>query len=474
MNHRLFRHAAALAALLVLVAISGCSGEPMPTSLSDELQPTALAAETQLPPAAVSKKPSPPRSALAAARPAPSGGDWPQFRGPQGLGLGQTTGLPTTWSDEENLVWKTELPGAGTSSPVIYGDRIYLTAYTGYGVSPDDPGDMDDLRRMLLCINRKDGQVLWQKEVQSTLPEGEYGRRMHLHGYASSTPAVDEEGVYCFFGKSGLVAFDHDGNQRWQTRVGDNTHEWGSAASPVLYKDLVIVNAFVECGSLVAVNKNTGQEAWRTGGLKESWNTPLLVQLPGGKHELAVANMGRIMGVDPATGEELWTCKSMDWYIVGSMVAHEGTIYCLAGKGVEATLAVRAGGRGDVTETHVVWRAKKGSNVSSPVYFDGHLYFAHESQGIAYCLDAATGDVEYEQRLNRIGEIYASPLVADGKLYYVSRHQGAVVLAAQPEFEQLAHNRLESDRSVFNASPAASRGQLFLRSDRYLYCIGKE
>lgn len=465
MNRKLCRATAATAVSLLLIAAIGCSPEATKPSIGGESPPPGSRKNP------LSAEPSRPAADRLVRRDRGLA-DWAQFRGPNGLGVGESTGLPTTWSDEENIVWKTELAGAGTSSPVIHADRIYLTAHTGYGVSPGSPGEMSELKRLVTCVNRRTGAVLWQKDVEAVLPETEYGGRMQWHGYASSTPAADTDGVYCFFGKSGVVAFDHDGNQLWQTSVGTRSHGWGSASSPVLFDDLVIVNAFVECGSLVALNKSTGEEVWRAGGLKESWNTPLLVNLPDGKQELLVAIFGRILAFDPRTGRELWSCKGMDWYIVGSMVADRGIVFCLAGKGVEATMAVRAGGRGDVTDTHVLWRAAKGSNVSSPVYHDGHLYFAHESQGIAYCLDAASGAVRYERRLPRVGEIYASPVAADGKLYYVSRQQGTVVLAARPEFELLAHNRMNNDPSVFNASPCVSNGQLFLRSDRCLYCIG--
>ncbi|HUG93178.1 MAG TPA: PQQ-binding-like beta-propeller repeat protein [Planctomycetaceae bacterium] len=400
--------------------------------------------------------------------------DWPRFRGPQGLGIGTGAGLPVTWSEDENIVWKTPLPGAGTSSPVVYGERVYLTAHTGYGISPESPGAMADLKRLVLCVNRGDGEILWTRDVEPVLPETEYGGRMHWHGYASSTPAVDDAGVYCLLGTSGVVAFDHEGNRLWRTSVGTRTHEWGSASSPVLAGGLVIVNAFVESGSLVALDKRTGDEVWRAEGLKESWTTPLLVHLPDGRQELVVAIWAEVLGFDPATGEQLWSCKGLDWYIVGSMVCHGDVAFCLAGKGVEATLAVRAGGRGDVSDTHVLWRARKGSNVSSPVFHDGYLYFAHESQGIAYCVDAQTGAVAYERRLPRVGEIYASPVVADGKLYYVSRLGGTLVLAARPEFELLGHNRMADDRSAFNASPAVSRGQILLRSGRFLYCVATQ
>jgi outer membrane protein assembly factor BamB len=206
--------------------------------------------------------------------------------------------------------------------------------------------------------------------------------------------------------------------------------------------------------------------------LKESWNTPLLVDLPGGKTELVVAISRKILGFEPDTGKKLWECEGHQWYIVPSLIANNGVVYCLSGKGVEAIKAVRAGGRGDVSDTHLLWTVNKGTNVPSAVYHEGHIYFAHETKGIAYCLNAKTGDVVYEATMPRIGGIYASPVLGAGKLYYVSRGGGTAVLAAKPEYKLLAHNRLEGDRNA-NASPAISRERLFLRLDRFLYCVGQ-
>ena len=190
---------------------------------------------------------------------------WSQFRGPGGLGISKASSLPTKWSDDENITWKTTIPGAGASSPVIYGNRMFMTFYTGYAVDGRDSGDISDLKRHLLCLDSVSGKILWEKSAKTVLPELKTPRFL---GYASSTPAVDTDRVYCFFGKSGVVAFDHSGNQLWQRSVGGNTHGWGSASSPVLHKNLVIVNAFVECGQLVALDKATGMEVWRAGDLK--------------------------------------------------------------------------------------------------------------------------------------------------------------------------------------------------------------
>ena len=399
--------------------------------------------------------------------------DWSQFRGPNGQGTSTASGLPTTWSSDENVVWKTELPGAGTSSPIVVGARIYLTCYSGFSVPNQPRGEMDDLKLHLVCLDRARGRLIWNTKVTPKLPEQEKIR--DDHGYASSTPASDGERLYVFFGKTGAMAFDLNGKQLWQTDVGSNLHGWGSATSPVLLKDLVIINASVESESLYALDKRTGREVWRVRGIRESWNTPILVPIAGGKTELMVAIMGKVLGLDPATGDELWSCNTdIGWYMVPSMVSAEGIVYCIGGRS-GGGLAVKAGGRGDVTESHRMWTSRKGSNVSSPVLHEGHLYWMHEGLGIAYCAKAETGKIVYEERVDRADQIYSSPVLADGKLFYVSRSGRTFVLAAKPEFKQLATNEFgRSERSMFNASPAVADGRLFLRSDRFLYCLGKK
>ncbi|HVX57484.1 MAG TPA: PQQ-binding-like beta-propeller repeat protein, partial [Candidatus Saccharimonadales bacterium] len=250
--------------------------------------------------------------------------DWPQFRGPGGLGTSQDTGLPTTWSDDSNIVWKTDLPGFGTSSPITHQGRIYLTCYGGYGTNAEQPGEMDDLARYVVCLDRKQGEILWKQKVQTLLPEQQYQGFQSLHGYASSTPATDGERLYVFFGKSGVFAFDLEGKQLWQADVGSKIHNWGSATSPVLFQNLVIVNASVESGALVALDKNTGREVWRTPGMIAAWNSPLLVDLPGGRVDLVMSVKGRLLGFDPATGEQRWHSKGIEDYVCPSVIAHDG------------------------------------------------------------------------------------------------------------------------------------------------------
>jgi len=267
----------------------------------------------------------------------PSKADWPRFRGQGGMGVSDAKGLPLSWSQTQNIVWKTALPGAGASSPIVFGDRMYLTCYTGHFVPGESGGGLDQLKRHLLAVQKSDGRILWNQAVPAKLPEEQSIRD---HGYAASTPAADAERVYVFFGKTGVFAFDHAGEQLWQADVGSKTSGWGSAASPVLYKDLVIINASVESESLVALDRRTGKEVWRAGGIKEAWNTPLVVTAGSGRQELVVATAGTILAFDPDTGRPLWSCKTnIGWYMVPSVVADKGVVYSIGGRSGIAALA---------------------------------------------------------------------------------------------------------------------------------------
>ncbi len=427
-------------------------------------------------PEALAQQPKPPSNNRASAALAQNSSttntdNWPQFRGPNGLGVSHDKRLPLTWTTDKNLLWKTELPGAGASSPIVVGDRVFVTCYSGYGVPGQAKGDISQLQRHLLCVNALNGTVVWKKDFPAVLPESPTVRE---HGYAASTPAWDGERLYVFFGKSGVFAFDLDGKQLWKADVGDKHHGWGSAASPVVYKDLLIINACIESDSLVALDKKTGKEKWRARGIKESWNTPLIVTTQNGTSELIVAILGKILAFNPETGVPLWNCDTdISWYMAPSVVAHNSVVSALGGRSGVAALAVRTGGKGDVTKTHRLWTSTKGSNVSSPIAHNGHLYWMHDSLGIAYCSEIETGKIIYEVRVARAGQVYASPILADDKLYYLTRSGQTYVLKAGPKYELLATNDL-SDRSSFDASPAVADGRLYLRSNRFLYSVGKK
>ncbi|MCI0377169.1 MAG: PQQ-binding-like beta-propeller repeat protein [Gemmataceae bacterium] len=398
-----------------------------------------------------------------------TGADWLQFRGPGGSGVSGETGLPTTWSATENIVWRTKLPGPGSSCPIVVGKRVYLTCYSGYGLNArkkDDKEqeDMDKLMRHLVCVDRDKGNILWIKDFKPALPESKYepGNNSQ-HGYASSTPGSDGKRLYVFFGKSGVYCFDLDGNEVWRADVGSRTDGWGSANSPVLFNDLVIVNASIESNSLVGLDKTTGKETWRAKGIGSSWNTPMLVETPG-VTELVLNESKAVIGFDPASGNELWRVTGFGGYVCPSVVTHKGVVYVVRGE----ALAIKAGGRGDVTDSRVLWRVNGSSVVPSPVFHEGRLHWAGN------CVDAESGKEVYSASISKAGAYYASPLVADGKIYFVSRFGGTVVIEAGSKFKELARNQFADDKSRTNASPIAHDGCILLRTDQNLYCIGKK
>lgn len=396
------------------------------------------------------------------------GADWTRFRGPNGSGVSDEKGVPTTWSATENVVWKTELPGAGASSPITVGDRVFVTCFREM---KDDTAKT--IERILVCVDRRDGRQMWYRTVQAKPNEDRYTGFLQSHGFASSTPTTDGERVYVLFGKSGVVAYDLEGQQLWQTDVGSGSAMmgWGSGTSPIVYKNMVIVTASAESKSLIALDGKTGKEVWKTpaDGFAGSWTTPVLVDVDG-QQELVISVPYELWGFNPDTGELLWFCEGiLEGAICPSVVAKDGIVYAIGGRGGGA-VAVKAGGRDDVNKTHIVWRKSVGSYVTSPVIVGEHLYWVHDN-GIAVCMALKTGETVYRQRLDGARQLYASVTAADGKLYAVTRENGTFVLAAKPEFEKLAHNKLD-DAGTCNASPTVSRGQLLLRSDRFLYCLG--
>jgi outer membrane protein assembly factor BamB len=372
--------------------------------------------------------------------------------------------LLDTWSDTEGVLWKKELPGIGASSPVVVGDQVFLTS----GV-----GDAVDLVRHVLCLDAASGEVVWDVTVESDLPEQREIREDH--GYASATPAATADRVFVFFGKSGVFCFDHSGKQLWNTKVGSGLNGWGSAASLTLWQDKVLVNASVESESLVALDQATGERAWAADGIRESWHAPVLAPAAGGATEVITALAGEIRSFDAATGEPLWQCKTdIGWYMCPLPLVRDGVVYAVGGRGGTGGLAVRTGGRGDVTATHRLWTLQKGTNVPSPILHGGHLYFVHENSGVAHCVDIETGEFVYSERLEpNPGQVYASPVIAGGKIYYLGRGGQMVAISAEPEFKVLSSARLEDGRGVFNASPAIHGDRLLVRSNKALYCIGE-
>ena len=408
--------------------------------------------------------------------------DWPRFRGPDGSGIAAADARPaTTWSDSQNVKWKAALPGPGSSSPIVFGERVFVTCYSGYGDSSSG-GSPDKLQRHLVCLERKTGKILWDKAVPAELPEDSFNGFITEHGYASSTPVTDGDRVYVFFGKSGALAFDLEGKQLWQVNLGkqSNNRRWGSGASPVLYKDMVIVNAGGESRSVRALDKLTGKELWKAeaDSLELCFGTPALVDCGAGRTDLAIAVPGELWGLNPDNGKLRWFVETrLQGNVAPSVVAAGGVVYATGGFPVQGSAAVRAGGKGDVTTTNVLWTSQNASYVPSPVLDAGRFYVATD-QGFALCLDAKDGKSIFKERLPGASEsgrggkpFYASGVLANGNIYAVSRRNGTFVFEAKPEFKLVAQNKLAADDSDFNGTPAIVGNQLFLRSNRSLYCI---
>ncbi len=419
-----------------------------------------------------------------------SASDWSRFRGPNGSGISSDTATtPVEWSPDRNVRWKTPLPGAGVSSPIVVGDLLFVTCYSGYGANF---GKIEDLKRHLVCVDRSSGKILWDKSVDAVLPEDSYsGMGIPSHGYASHTPVSDGKHIYVFFGKSGVLAYDLEGKQRWHQSVGTESdrRRWGSASSPILHEDNVIVVASAESEAIIALNAETGDEVWRqeAAGLANVWGTPLIVKIDDERTDLVLGVPYEIWGFNPDSGKLRWYSEisAGDQYS-SSLVAVQDVVYSIEGRG-GGSAAVRAGGKGDVTKSHTVWSGSDSSRFGTPVVYQGRLYFF--ASGVATCNDAKTGKKVFQGRLeggsssggggrSRFGRggggsDYSSPVVADGKIYYVQSSGSCFVLKAGDKFEQLAVNSVTTDRESFGATPALSNGEIFLRSDKHLYCVSE-
>lgn len=404
--------------------------------------------------------------------PAARGADWPRFRGPDGSGVSSEKELPAAWSDTSGVTWKADLPGPGSSCPIVSKGKIFVTCYSGYG-APGGGTEKKPLRHVV-CLDPANGKIVWDKTLESPHEEAAYqGIGIPNHGYASSTPAADGERVYSFFGTAGVVCHDFDGKELWRAAVSPDprTHNFGSASSPVVQGEMVIVPASIECEAIVAFDRKSGKEAWRATckGYGGWWGTPVPAEAEG-RTDLVFALPGELWALNPETGKLRWFAGwPADQGVCTSPIVVGGLAYAVGGRQGGAT-AVRVGGKGDVTGTHVAWKASAGSYVPSPVLVEGHLYWVTD-RGIAFCVKADTGDVVYQERLENAGSVYASITAGDGKLYVTTRRNGTFVIAAKPKFEVLGRNTLSSDSTDFNASPAVSGGRVYLRSNRSLYAI---
>ena len=418
--------------------------------------------------------------------------DWPHWRGPSASGVSSETGLPAEWSDTRGVAWKAQIRGVGISSPIVSGNQVFVTSQLGRGVARPGPrlfqsgdartagevplseGAPPDARGgtvfLVSAFDRVSGQRLWEHELPA---EGALPPVHEKHNLATPSPVTDGTRVYAWFGTGQIIALDRSGKRLWTRNLaaeyGPFQITWGHSSSPTVYRDTVILICYHERTSyLLALDARTGANRWkvdRPAGTI-SYSTPLVVETGEGA-ELIVNSSAGVSGHDPSTGRQLWHFQETNRYPVPMPLQHDGVIYTSRGYRSSPFMAIRPGGTGEIADSHVLWRVPSGGPyVSSLVHYDGLIYMIGDV-GVLTVTDAKTGERMFQERL---GGVYsASPVAADGKIYFLSENGETVVLAAGRTPHVLARNRL-SARQL--ASPAIAGGRLFIRSDDTLYAIG--
>ncbi len=396
------------------------------------------------------------------------GEEWPEWRGPRRDGSSRETGLPVKWSEAENVAWKTPLPGKGHSSPIVWGERIFVTT-----------AEPKELRRILLCVDARDGKVLWSRDVLTAPLE----KINNLNSYASSTPTTDGKHVYVAFqdrDRMFVACYDFEGNKVWEQRPGKFFAQHGFCSSPLLYKDTVILNGDQDSrpkgpAYIVALDKATGGERWlahRPVGVR-SYVPPVIFDAAG-KKQLMLSGSQCVASYDPDTGKQLWIVDGPTEQMAASLVMADGIVFVTGGFPTLHLMAIRPDGEGNVTKTHVLWHEPKNpkavSYVPSPLAYKEWFFVV--SDGVVgggshlTCLEAKTGKVVWTEKLSRHQS--ASPVLADGLMYFPDDDGITHVVKAGPRFELVAKNPL-GDQCF--ASFALSRGRIYIRSLKGLWCI---
>lgn len=411
--------------------------------------------------------------------------NWHQWRGPDASGMAPWGDPPLKWDEKTNVKWKTAIPGRGASTPIIWGDQIFLVTASDTGKQADpkdiprvDPKFQTKTRPPstyhnfdVLCLDRKTGKVRWQQTATRAVPhEGHH----QTHSYAASSPITDGKFLYVNFGSRGIYCYDLDGNQIWKrdfglmhTRLG-----WGEAASPALHGDALVVPWDQEEGSfIICLDAKTGKDRWKVERNEPtSWATPLIVEHKG-KVQVIVNGHNKVRSYDLVTGKVIWECGGQTLNAIPSPVVKDGVVICMTGYRGAAVYAVPLDATGDVTGTDkIAWKYDKGTPyVPSPVLAGDRLYFTQANTGQLTCLDVKTGKpIIDRERLPGLESLYASPAGAKDRLYFPGRNGTVVVIKRADKIEVLATNRLDEG---IDASPAIVGKQLFLRGEKHLYCI---
>ena len=388
--------------------------------------------------------------------------NWPEWRGPKGTGVCSEKNLPTVWSTNQNISWKTALPEPGNSTPVIWRNRVFVTQAI-------------ENRRTLMCFDRTNGKLLWQSGVTAAEKEPTH----ETNPYCSGSPSTDGQRVIVSFGSAGLFCYDFEGKELWHRDLGKQSHMWGVSSSPVIHGDLCILNFGPgDRTFLIALNKKTGETIWQhdePGGKADkyigSWATPLVIKQ--GREELIAPLPERVAAFDPKTGHELWTCRGLNPLCYTSPLYADGIIVVMGGFNGSA-LAVKPGGSGDVTETHRLWQIPKTKQrIGSGVISDGHIYILNDP-GVAECFELKTGKLVWEERLKGPGaraDNWSSLVLAENNLYAVNQSGDGFVFKASPQFQVVSTNSLGE---LTRASVAVSDGELFIRTYKTLWCVSEK
>jgi hypothetical protein len=381
--------------------------------------------------------------------------DWPQWRGPRGDGSSLES-APTVWSETQNIRWKTPIPGKGHSSPVIFGDRIFVTTCIE-----------DTQQRLILCVDRISGKILWQREVLRAPLE----QKHNLNSFASATPATDGAHVWVAFferPKIELVCYDFDGNEIWRKSPGEFHSVHGFCSSPVLYKNMVILNCDQDApADIVAYDRATGSEVWRAPrpNRTRSYCTPLIRTLAG-REQLMLSGTKCVASYDPNTGKQLWLIDGPTEQFVASLVETKGILFLTAGFPTYHLLAIDPSGTGNVTKSNILWHDHRGAAyVPSPVA-SGDYFFVVSDDGIGTCWDAKSGKMLWKHRLG--AHHSASAVSSGGNIYFSADDGETFVFKASAQYEQVSINSIGEE---LRASPAISQGQIFLRGGQHLFCI---
>lgn len=388
--------------------------------------------------------------------------NWPGWRGPSRTGVTAESGVPLEWSADKGLLWKTPLTGAGTSTPIVWGERVFVT-------SSDGP-KQDELH--LACFSRDDGREQWRLRLWGTsAPPFFYGSS----GMATPTPATDGQFVYAFYGTGDVFCVDFDGGLVWQRSLADEygpfENRFAAASSPLLYRDTLLLQCdHYGASYAIALDKATGANRWKTDRPEAwlSWSSPQLLSSENGSDELVLVGSEKIDALDPVSGERLWTFRGMAHECIPTPLVGHGLLYAVSGPN-GASYCIRPGGRGDVTDSHLVWSSDIGTPFVPSGILVGDNYYLVNDAGIGTCLNAHTGEQVWRKRLG--GHYTASPVSADDRVYFTNEEgQTLVIRAGVSDFEELAHNTL--DEPVY-ASPAISQGHIFVRTAKNLCCIGQ-